>query len=73
MQALFTLAYSVRFGAKKELELDYPVMASEGLYQWLDYAAPLEPGSWEPDEGPGELRCRPLESFTNRGKEATCP
>lgn len=56
MQALFTLAYSVRFGAKKELELDYPVMASEGLYHWLDDTAPLEPGSWDPEEGPGELR-----------------
>ncbi|MCZ7661456.1 MAG: GyrI-like domain-containing protein [Thermoleophilia bacterium] len=32
LQALFTLAYSVRFAAKQELDLDYPVMPPEGLY-----------------------------------------
>jgi len=36
MQALFTMAYSVRFAAKKRLDLDYPVMASEGLYWNVD-------------------------------------
>ena len=30
--ALFTLGYPVRFGAKKRLEIDYPVMPLEGLY-----------------------------------------
>jgi len=36
IQALFTMAYSVRFAAKKRLDLDYPVMASEGLYWNVD-------------------------------------
>lgn len=36
IQALSTMAYSVRFAAKKLLGLDYPVMASEGLYWNVD-------------------------------------
>jgi len=31
--ALFSLGYPVRFGAKKELEIEYPVMPLEGLYR----------------------------------------
>lgn len=49
MQALFTLAYSVRFAAKKRLDLDYPVMASEGLY-WNVDGGPLAP-----DYGPDKM------------------
>jgi len=30
--ALFSLGYPVKFGAKKRLEIDYPVMPLEGLY-----------------------------------------
>jgi len=30
--ALFSLGYPVRFGAKKQLEIEYPVMPLEGLY-----------------------------------------
>ncbi len=44
MQALFTLAYSVRFAAKKRLDLDYPVMAPEGLY-WDADGGSLTPGT----------------------------
>lgn len=32
ISALFSLGYPVRFGAKKQLELEYPVMPLEGLY-----------------------------------------
>lgn len=49
MQALFTMAYSVRFAAKKRLDLDYPVMASEGLY-WNVDGGPLIP-----DGGPDKM------------------
>lgn len=42
MGALYGLAYPVKFAAKKELELSYPVMASEGLY-WDAAAGPLVP------------------------------
>jgi hypothetical protein len=49
MQALFTMAYSVRFAAKKRLDLDYPVMASEGLY-WNVDGGPLTP-----DAGPDKM------------------
>ena len=30
--AIFSLGYPVRFGAKKQLEIEYPVMPLEGLY-----------------------------------------
>lgn len=49
MQALFTMAYSVRFAAKKRLDLDYPVMAPEGLY-WNVDGGPLAA-----DDGPDEM------------------
>lgn len=39
MTTLYGLAYPVKFSAKKQLELSYPVMPSEGLY-------------WDADEGP---------------------
>jgi hypothetical protein len=39
MQALFGLAYPVKFAARKRLDLSYPVMPAEGLY-------------WDADEGP---------------------
>lgn len=39
MQALFSLAYPVKFAASKKLDLSYPVMPAEGLY-------------WDADEGP---------------------
>ena len=42
MQALFTLGYSVKFAAKSDLDLDYPVMAPEGVY-------------WDADDPAGEL------------------
>ncbi len=32
IQAIFSLGYPVRFGAKNQLEIDYPVMPLEGLY-----------------------------------------
>jgi hypothetical protein len=35
LQALFTVAYTLKFKVKKELAVDYPVMASEGLW-WMD-------------------------------------
>ena len=40
-QALFGLAYPVKFAAAKQLELSYPVMPAEGLY-W-DAEDPLAP------------------------------
>ena len=40
MGALYGLAYPVKFSAKKQLGLSYPVMPSEGLY-------------WDAEEGPG--------------------
>ena len=39
MQALFGLAYPVKFAAAKRLDLNYPVMPAEGLY-------------WDADDGP---------------------
>jgi hypothetical protein len=42
MGALYGLAYPVKFSAKKELDLSYPVMASEGLC-WDATAGPLVP------------------------------
>jgi hypothetical protein len=38
-EALYKLAYPVKFSAKKQLDLSYPVMPSEGLY-------------WDADGGP---------------------
>lgn len=35
IQALYTCAYTIKFKVKKELGIDYPVMASEGLW-WMD-------------------------------------
>jgi hypothetical protein len=35
LQALYTCAYTLKFKLKKELAVDYPVMASEGLW-WMD-------------------------------------
>ena len=35
IQALYTAAYTLKFKIKKELAVDYPVMASEGLW-WMD-------------------------------------
>ncbi len=35
VQALYSAAYSLKFKVKKELGMDYPVMASEGLW-WAD-------------------------------------
>jgi len=35
LQALYTAAYTLKFKVKKELELDFPVMAAEGLW-WMD-------------------------------------
>jgi hypothetical protein len=35
VQALYTCAYTLKFKIKKELGVDYPVMASEGLW-WMD-------------------------------------
>lgn len=32
IETLYPLAYSMKFGAKKELEVNYPVMAMEGIY-----------------------------------------
>ncbi len=42
MQALFSLAYPVKFAASKKLDLSYPVMPAEGLY-------------WDAEEGPVAL------------------
>jgi hypothetical protein len=67
MQALYGLAYPVKFAAKKQLDLAYPVLPAEGLY-WggeHDGAPGITPAqlatlSWRlmislPDEVPGEL------------------
>ena len=35
LQALYIVAYTLKFKIKKELAIDYPVMASEGLW-WMD-------------------------------------
>jgi hypothetical protein len=35
LQALYTAAYTLKFSIKKKLGVDYPVMASEGLW-WMD-------------------------------------
>ena len=35
LQALYTAAYTLKFKIKKELAVDFPVMASEGLW-WMD-------------------------------------
>lgn len=35
LQALYTAAYTLKFKIKKELAVNYPVMASEGLW-WMD-------------------------------------
>jgi len=40
IEALYKLAYPVKFAAKKRLDISYPVMPSEGLY-------------WDADAGPG--------------------
>lgn len=40
MQALFTIAYPLKFAAKSELGISYPVMPPEGLY-WDPSGAPL--------------------------------
>lgn len=63
--ALFGLAYSVKFAAKKELALSYKVAPLEGLYWSCDGDAGFEPQdraslSWRlmimiPDEVSGEL------------------
>jgi len=41
--ALFTLGYPIRFGAKKQLEIDYPVMPLEGLYWNADGGFEFDP------------------------------
>lgn len=67
MQALYGLAYPVKFAAKKELELSYSVMPAEGLYWSDEYdgtpgitPSQLQELTWRlmimlPDEVPGEL------------------
>ena len=35
LQALYSVAYTLKFMIKKEMAVDYPVMASEGLW-WMD-------------------------------------
>lgn len=67
MQALYGLAYPVKFAAKKELDISYQVMPAEGLYWSDEYdgtpgvtPAQLERLTWRlmimlPDEVPGEL------------------
>ena len=35
LQALYSIAYTLKFKIKKELMVDYPVMAAEGLW-WMD-------------------------------------
>ena len=42
VQALMSLAYQVKFGAAKRLDLKYPVMPLEGLY-WDAEEGPLAP------------------------------
>ena len=49
MQALYTLAYTLKFKIKKELGVDYPVMPSEGLW-WMDDMrefSPLRKDEWK--------------------------
>jgi len=79
MQALYTLAHTTRFAAKKALDLDYPVMAPEGLY-WDAAGAPLTsdapPSAWAwtlqimiPDEVPREFveECRAEAAAKGKG------
>lgn len=42
MEALFKLAYPVKFAAKKQLDISYPVMPAEGLY-WDTEGGPEVP------------------------------
>lgn len=67
MQALYGLAYPVKFAAKEELDVSYQVMPAEGLYWSDEYdgtpgvtPAQLERLTWRlmimlPDAVPGEL------------------
>lgn len=65
MSALYTLAYQLKFAAKKRLGISYKVSPAEGLY-WdpegamVDDATPDEPMAWRlmialPDEVDGDL------------------
>jgi hypothetical protein len=47
MTALYGLAYPVKFAAKKQLSLSYPVMPSEGLYWDADEGRDAAPASPE--------------------------
>ncbi len=49
VSALYTLAYQVKFAAKKQLDLVYPVMPLEGLY-------------WDAEAGPGSKPASPKSS-----------
>ena len=65
IKSLYGLAYPVKFAARKQLHLSYPVMALEGLYWDADGGEDLSLGdrdalSWRlmimlPDAVPGEL------------------
>lgn len=46
VQALYTAAYTLKFMTKKEKEIDYPVMALEGLW-WADDMSSFMTGSKE--------------------------
>lgn len=45
IQALFSMAYSTKFEARKKLDLTYPVMALEGLYWDPESETPAAPPS----------------------------
>ena len=45
LQAIFSLGYPVKFGAKQRLEIDYPVMPLEGLYWNVDGSIGFDPGA----------------------------
>lgn len=47
LQAVFSLGYPVKFGAKKRLEIDYPIMPLEGLYWNADGGFEFDPGKPE--------------------------
>jgi hypothetical protein len=43
VQAIFSLGYPLKFGAKKQLDIDYPVMPLEGLYWNADGGREFDP------------------------------
>ena len=49
LQAIFSLGYPVKFGARQRLEIDYPVMPLEGLYWNADTGGRID------EQDPGRM------------------